>query len=273
MEAFLSTGENVFPLEALAECYFPVGDKGHDGQVVRMSRGNLINDNGRITFYNDYSGKLKVFKKPDPRKKMQYVIGCDPSRTTYGDPACIQVLNRTTMEQVATWRGHAIDGDMAELLMLLGYWYNNAVINVEVQGGGQGVIAILLHRRYPHLWRWRKPDRIMGKLGNVYGWVTNMNTKPWGIGSLQHYLTKREMKLHDEITVSEMMEYTMLDGVEMGPASNNGTDDTVMALMIALMTNLTEDAPDLGEMYGMDLAPVPAGRGGYDPQEEWKELD
>ena len=275
MEAFLSTGDNVFPLESLAKCYFPVGEECR-GQKVGMTRGNLVNQNGRITFHKDYSAQLKVYKKPG--KRMQYVVCADPSRTTYGDPACIQVLNRVSLEQVAVWRGHAVDGDLAELMMLLGFWYNTAILNVEVQGGGAGVVAILIHQRYPNIWRWKRPDRPLGKIGNTFGWVTNTLTKPWGIGSLQHLLVKQGIILHDEVTVGEMMEYTQYDGTEMGPASADGNDDTVMSLMIAVMTNQESDPPDFGTMYGIDNRPgtqVPAAVGatGYDANEPFREIE
>ena len=277
MEAFLATGDNVFPLEALAECYLPVGDMNWDGKPVGMTRGNLINDNGKITFHRDHSGLLKVYKRPDPAKRMQYVVAADPSRTTYGDPACIQVLNRTTWEQVAVWRGHAIDGDLAELMTMLGYWYNNATLNLEFQGGGAGVLAIIKHMRYPLIWKWKRPDMPMHKLGTAYGWVTNVMSKQWGIGSLQHYLTKRQLKLHDEVTVGEMMEYTLLDGVEMGPASASGHDDTVMALMIAWMTNQESDPPDLSRIYNVDVqggtqVPAMSSANGYSDS-EFREIE
>lgn len=274
MEAFIATGDNVFPLEALSECFFPVGSE-MAGQKVAMSRGNLINANGQITFSKDYSGSLKVFKRPDPRKRMQYVVAADPSRTTYGDPACVQVLNRITLEQVAVWRGHAIDGDLAEIIMLLGYWYNTAIVNCEFNGGGAGVVAILGHQRYPNIWRWRRPDRPLGKLGNIYGWVTNQMTKPWGIGSLQHYLNHRRLKIHDSDTYLEMMEYTLLDNGEMGPPSAEGTDDTVMALLIALMTHIESDPPDFGEVFNFDSGPrSPAltGAAGYS-DDGYRELE
>ncbi len=275
MEAFLSTGDNVFALESLSECYHPVGTE-YQGKKVGMSRGNLVNDNGTIKFFKDYTGNLKVFRNPDPKKKMKYVIGSDPSRTTTGDPACIQVLNRTTLEQVAVWRGHATPDDLAEQISLLGFWYDTAIVNCEINGGGAGVIAVLVHTRYPNIWRWRRPDRPLNKLGNVYGWSTNMMTKPWGIGTLQHYVIKRGITIHDSDTYMEMMEYTLIDGVEMGPPSAEGTDDTVMALMIALMTNVTSDAPDLSEMFGIDTRPmlerVGGIGGGYDDG-DYRELD
>jgi hypothetical protein len=266
MEAFLSTGSNVFPLQALSECYFPQGSEFR-GSKVGMSRGNLINDNGTLRFMKDYSGELKVYRLPDAKKKMEYVVGCDPSRTQYGDPACIQVLNRSTLEQVAVWHGHAIDAELAELIANLGFWYNTAMVNVEINGGGAGVIAMLVAMRYPSIWRWRRPDRPLHRLGHVFGWSTNQLTKPWGIGSLQHYLNKRALIIHDPTTYLEMMEYTVLDGVEMGPASSDGHDDTVMAMLIALMTTITSDPPDFSSIHGFDSGPyVPVGVGadGYD---------
>ena len=271
MEAFLATGDNVFPLEALSECYYPPGSD-YQGQKVGMSRGTLVNDNGQLKFFKDYSGNLKVFKMPDPKKKMQYVIAADPSRTTTGDPCCVQVMNRTTLEQVAVWHGHLTTDDLAEVIANLGYWYNTATVNVEINGGGAGVIAVLVHMRYPAIWKWRRPDRPLNRLGNVFGWSTNTMTKPWGIGQLQHYLSKRALVIHDDATYLEMMEYTLIDGVEMGPASASGTDDTVMALMICLMTNITEPAPNMGEIYGFDTTPVFAGSGDYDDQ-GYREID
>lgn len=276
MEAFISTGSNVFPLEALTECYFPVGEE-YQGRKVGMTRGNLVNDNGKIVLSKDYSGDLQIFKKPDPKGRMQYVVGCDPSRTTYGDPACIQVLNRTTKEQVAVWRGHLTEGDLAELITLLGYWYNNAIVNVEVQGGGAGVIALLKHLRYPYIWRWRRPDQPLHKIGQAFGWVTNTLTKPWMIGAMQHALNKRKITIHDPTTYLEMMSYTVLDGGEIGPASSDGTDDTVMALMIALITNIESDPPNFSTIYGLDDrpgsgSPALVGASGYDAEGEYREL-
>jgi hypothetical protein len=240
-----------------------------------MSRGTLLNDNGRLTFFKDGAGCLKVYKYPDKNKRYKYVVAADPARTIEGDPCCIQVFNRTTLEQVAVWHGHLTTDDLAEQIANLGYWYNNATVNVEIQGGGAGVIAVLIHMHYPWIWKWRRPDRPLNRLGNVYGWNSNMLTKPWGIGSLQHYLTKRALGIHDDTTYNEMMEYTNIDGVEMGPASNSGHDDTVMSTMIALMTIITEQPPDMGEIYGFDESPVSAGGSGYAlvEGEAYRELD
>ena len=100
-----------------------------------------------------------------------------------------------------------------------------------------------------------------------------MLTKPWGIGTVQHYLTKRALGIHDDTTYNEMMEYTNIDGVEMGPASSSGHDDTVMSYMIALMTIITEEPMNMGEVYGFDETPALQSAGGYDDGEGYRELD
>lgn len=271
-EAFLSTGANVFDTELLHKCYSPPGSVFR-GEKIGMTRGDLINDNGTLRLVKMAGGPLAVYKLPDPRKRYKYVVGADPSRTIYGDPCCIQVLNRTTLEQCAVWRGHATQDALAEMIANLGHWYNSATVNCEIEGGGAGVIAVLQHLQYPWIWRWRQPDRPLHRRGNVFGWSTNTKTKAWGIGELIHYVSLGRLILHDQDTFLEMQEYVNLDGIEMGPASNSGNDDTVMALMVALMTNLTEEPPDLGEMHGMDQSPVPVGAAWQDDGDSNREIN
>jgi Terminase RNaseH-like domain len=249
--AFLSTGRNVFPLEKLADCYRPPGYAYQDGRIQGMSRGMLINNNGKLDFIHDNLGFLTVFKMPNKRLKIEYVVAADPSRTIEGDPCCIQVLRRDNLEQVAVWRGWATQNELAEEIANLAAWYGEALVNCEIEGGGGGVIAVLQHLRVPNIWRWKLPDRPLHKRGNVLGWSTNSKTKSWGIGQLIHYTAKCQLIIHDPKTYHEMREYINIDGIEMGPASGDGHDDTVMALMIALMTTITEDPVNFEALYGM----------------------
>lgn len=260
--AFLSTGRNVFDLEALADCYKPPGPD------LGKTQGRLVNANGKLTLYEDKTGELTVYKLPNPRLKIEYVVAADPARSIDGDPCCIQVLRRDNLEQVAVWHGWATHNDFAEHIANLAAWYNEALVNCEMEGGGLGVIGVLQHLRVPNLWRWQLPDRPIHKRGNVYGWSTNTKSKPWGIGQLMHYVSKRQLLVHDSRTYHEMREYINIDGIEMGPASNDGYDDSVMALMIALVTTITMDPVNYEAIYGMgNLARDQAGPQpeAYDP--------
>lgn len=82
--------------------------------------------------------------------------------------------------------------------------------------------------------------------------------------------------------MTEMFQYTMLDGGEMGPASADGNDDTVMALLVAVMTNQESDPPDFSQIYGINnspgpnqgsILPAPVGASGYSEPEQYREID
>ena len=249
--AFLTTGRNVFDLEALADCYKPPGTAVGQ-KIIGLSRGRLLNANGKLQLFEDRTGELCVYKLPDRQGRIEYVVAADPSRSLDGDPCCIQVLRRDNLEQVAVWRGFATHNDFAEHIANLASWYNEALVNCEMEGGGLGVIGVLQHLRVPNLWRWQLPDRPLHKRGNVFGWSTNSKSKGWGMGQLIHYVSKRQIIIHDRQTYNEMREYINIDGIEMGPASNDGNDDTVMAMMIAMVTTITMDPVNYEAIYGME---------------------
>lgn len=230
-EAFLSTGTNIFPQQKLNECYKP----------KRGTRGMLTSNTGRIEFVRTIDGPLTIYKLPNTHDyRGKYVVAGDPSKTTYGDGACIQVINRYTMEQVAVWHGHISPIPFAHKLIELGYYYNTALINCEMEGPGYGSIAVLLQQGYPNIWRHRWADKVPGKTSTSYGWSTNYQRKHWAIDQAIWLIGQKALKIHDEITYQQMSNYVMLNNGEMGPASEKGFDDAVMALVIALVSHITE---------------------------------
>lgn len=233
-EAFLSTGTNIFPLQKLDECYYP----------RRGMQGMLVNNNGKIEFIKDSSGPLTIYKWPGKTKikdmPYKYVVAGDPTHTTFGDKACIQVFNRFTLEQVAVWHGHIDPIPFGHKLIELGFFYNTALVNCEMEGPGYGTIAVLLQLNYPDIWRHRWADKAPGKLSTSYGWSTNRQRKLLAVDQTIFVLGQRAIKIHDEVTYQQMMDYVILNNGEMGPASEKGHDDAVMALMIAIASTMME---------------------------------
>jgi hypothetical protein len=230
-EAFLSTGTNVFPLEKLEECY----------ERKNGIKGQLHDQKGRIEFIPDASGNLTIFKWPghDPIRS-KYVVCGDPSRTTEGDGACIQVINRFTFEQVAVWHGNIDPRPFAHKLIELGFFYNTALVNCEIEGPGYGTIAVLLELDYPDIWQHKWADKHPGKLSHTYGWSTSYKRKHQAVGNLIWLIGQNALKIHDEKTYSQMQTYVTLPNGELGPASWKMYDDAVMAMAIAVTTHMTE---------------------------------
>jgi len=97
-EAFITSGRPIFSHTRLKECF--VKEQGHRGYFSDVQ-------DGTVRFNPDRSGNLRIFRRPAPhdRRQDRYFVSGDPSKVISGDPACIQVINRATFEQVAVWHG------------------------------------------------------------------------------------------------------------------------------------------------------------------------
>lgn len=232
-EAFMSTGRNVFPLNKIEECYFPMN--GHRGTLVEDRRG-------KIKWIADPTGNLTVFKRPSTRERSDlYFVSGDPTQTVSGDPASMQVLNRQTMEQVAVWHGHTDPINFAKEMIMVGKWYHGAELCPEIEGGGQATIATLLAQNYPNIWMHRWADKAPGNIsGTNYGWSSNYQRKNWAIGRLKFLLAENSIILHDRETYNQLRNYVVRDNGDMGNAGKLGHDDAVMSLGVGVTASQME---------------------------------
>jgi hypothetical protein len=227
-EAFITSGNTLFPEQHLQDCYAP----------LEGVRGNLIEDpdTHQIKFVRgDRRSPLTVFKAPITRRppdSARYMISGDPAMTIEGDYACIQVLNRGTHEQVATWRARIDPVGFAEEMMKIGKWYHMGVLVPECEGGGQATMGVLLARSYPNIWKHQWFDKAPGKPSTSYGWYTNYDRKSGAIGLLQRMFSDGSILIHDPTTYHELRGYTTQSGGGYGPTDRSGHDDAVMALAI-----------------------------------------
>jgi Terminase RNaseH-like domain len=245
-EAFLSTGSNLFPVAKVQAAYTP---------TVPFDRGYLYNDGGKLAWMDSPTGHTYVYSPPDPRGRRLYVLAVDPTFSVDGDPCCIQILDRTSYEQVAVWHGGADPRTIGEISLALGLWYGNALMNTEVQGGGRVVLDVWRQANYQNIWTTRRPTR--ARQGNqVLAWSTTQESKAQLIGTLQAMLHRRQITLHHPATFHELCQYTHLPTDSYGPARRGGHDDCVMALGVAVVTAATEAARvDWKKVYG-DAPPI-----------------
>jgi hypothetical protein len=258
-EAFIVSGTNVFPLDELRQCYHP--EDGVEGHLVRVSDG--------VEFRPARGGPLRVFKKPGTSLDWgRYYIGGDPSRATYGDYACAQVINRRTYEQVAIYRRKIDPMTFAEELAKLGIYYNSAGIAPEVEGPGYATVGRLVELDYPNIYRQRFADKNPGKIAEMYGWSTTWKRKEWAIGHLIKLITDSSLIIHDQHTFDELRDYITLPNGGYGPADErHGHDDTVMSLSIACICSVTEGPP---EPFRDPSAVLKEATAGTPSWEDWK---
>lgn len=246
--AFLASGSNIFPQEALTAIHEPAPEY----------RGMLTRDGLTMTFHPHENGNLTVFKAPSPdREYGKYIVAGDPTHTTRGDYAVAQILNRRNMEQVAVWRGRCDPASFGEELFKLGMYYNEALVVSEIEGPGYATIGKLLGMNYPNIYRRARPDSTPGKVsGDLHGWSTTMQSKHLAIGWLLKAVVDGSLTLHHAKTYDEMRNYVSTDTGGYENSDQTDHDDTVMALAIAVTCHIL-DGPILA--YGMDSEPGPMG--------------
>lgn len=237
-EAFLSTGVNVFDLVKLQKCYQQLPSE-HVRQGFTFAPADRP---GSIEFVDDPGGHLWLYREPDPRGRRRYVVAVDPTWTTEGDPACIQVIDRISMEQVAVWHGQTDPETIAQISLSIAKFYGpSTILNSEVQGGGRVVIQTWRDADWPHIWLDRRPDR-MKRVTQTYGFLSSYPMKQWLIGVMQSVIAREGIIIHHPGTFYELCRYVSLDDGTYGPARRSGHDDTVISLGIAILTCVTEAA-------------------------------
>lgn len=224
-EAFITSGKPIFSPHKLKDCY----------EEKTGGRGYCHRDpTGRVRFVSDPSGNLTIFKRPnrDGRTDRYFVAG-DPSESIPGDPSCIQVISRGSLEQVAVWHGRMDPVNFADEMMMVGDLYNHAMICPEVEGGGQACMGRILSVGYNNVWLHKTADRLKGSF-NVFGWSTNYQRKQWAIGFLKRLIHDNSILLHDRLTYNQLRNYVQRTDGTWGNSDGISHDDAVMALAIAV---------------------------------------
>jgi hypothetical protein len=200
VSCFLASGECVFELESILKA------AAEAGPVVETS------DNGRLQVWF-----------PE-HKQRQYIIGVDTAGGgTEGDYACAQVIVRESGLQCAELHGHFPPFELARRLEKLGRRYGNALIAVERNNHGFGVLAHLKDMNYENLYQHGKQD----------GWITSSVTRPAMIENLATILVTKSDLFHSPKLLAEMKTFVRhADGN--GAAAEGAHDDRVMAMAIAL---------------------------------------
>jgi hypothetical protein len=201
LSCFLASGECVFDLEATERAAAQAGQPT-DSQ-----------DNGR----------LQIWFPPDRGKEWRYIIGVDTAGGgSEGDYSCAQVIERTMGLQCAELHGHFPPYELAQRLVKLGRLYRNALLAVERNNQGYGVLAHLKDLHYENLY----------EHGGQEGWLTSVVTRPAMIENLAALLVEEPELFRSRRLLEELRTFVRhVDGH--AEAAEGAHDDCVMAMAIA----------------------------------------
>lgn len=239
-EAFVASGKNVFNTLSLQEME-KEADPIEETEYYNIDPGDYYEDYilERIPFETaekeedfTYKAPLKVFEMPIPGH--EYVIGADVAEgLANGDYSVAEVVDVSTMNTVARWRGHTDPDKFGEIIGALGVMYNYALVGVEVNNHGLTTIQKLRDTFYTNLFKREKGyDEDFEEPTSNLGWKTDVRTKRLMIGDLIRLVRERLNKDPDIVFVNEAFAYVRDDRGRTN-AEEGEHDDTVMAKAIA----------------------------------------
>lgn len=218
---FLASGDCVFDLDII------------EGRLAALTDPFASRDNGRLQIWLP------------PLRGREYIIGCDPSGGgANGDYACAQVIDRKNGMQCAELRGHWPPRESAMRVAELGHEYNDALLVVERNNHGHGVLAHL-NSRYANLYCQKEQP----------GWLTTTTTRPQVIEGFASLLVGSPECIHSRTLLEECRTFIRRDDGS-AAAANGAHDDCIMAMAIALAVR-DEMAPHVSRHGNCGFASLP----------------
>ena len=198
-------------------CFRATGECCFDTDAVEgRLRGVVAAVETRLT------GALKVWLPPIPGK--DYVLGVDPAGGgPDGDFAVVEVIELTTGVQCAELRMRVGALELARLAAGLAREYRQAMLAVERNNHGAGVLAYLDSlERY---------TRVYAQDGAA-GWLTTAGNKPGMVSRLGALLVEQPWIFASRRLLEECRTFVSRPGGGAG-AANGAHDDCVMAMALA----------------------------------------
>ena len=169
------------------------------------------------------SGELWIWYPPQPGRT--YIVAADPAGGgTDGDYAVLQVVERQMGLQCAELRGHLNPRELAREATALAREYNGALLVVERNNHGSGMLANLARREdCPAIYEQR----------GQAGWLTTSMTRPTMIEALGAAIVEAPGMISSARLLSECRTFVR-QGDGRTEAAVGSHDDCVMAMGMAL---------------------------------------
>lgn len=198
---FLASGDSVFELAAI------------EARLATMTLPVEVRRNGELEIWLP------------PLKGKQYVVAVDPAGGgSEGDYSAAQVLEMETGLQCAEFAGHVGGLELARLVTALAAEYNQALLVVERNNHGSGVLALIeTVCGYERVYR----------QGGQAGWLTTTMSRPAALARLDAALVEQPERFQSRKLLAECRSFVRLPNG--GSGARPGThDDRVMAMAIGL---------------------------------------
>lgn len=189
--------------------------------------------------------RLHIWEMPQAGET--YAVGVDTSLGNEGgDFSCCQVLKTSMLShdvQVACWHGYMDPENLAEVVLALCWFYNEALAAIEVNNMGLVTNNAMVRKfDYENIYRYKHLDKLTRWMTDYIGFLSNEKTSVAIMAKLSKSLVENTIIIPDRHTVDEFNDFT-----EDGAEGEGAHDDMIDALMIALYCAHENEVRDISE--------------------------
>ena len=197
------------------------------------------NTKALVEFVKSPKGHLRIWEAP--RKGHIYTIGADGSGGTGNDGSCAHIACVTCGQQAGELYNAWLDpNDLADQCVHLGWWYNGALFNPEVNVLGSAILKRAMSDwGYPYMCQDEAWDEARLKL-HKFGFSSSEHSKPVMINYARGMIIERHYRIASRRLMREMGNFYYLGLTSYGEQrtgggkSGNAHDDTVLAWALAM---------------------------------------
>lgn len=188
------------------------------------------------------NGNLLIFKKPEKGK--QYFMGVDVATGRATDYSAFTVMDRQG-DEVAVFKGRIPTNRLRDIAMGIGMEYNQALLAIEANDIGEGVVSGAQERGYPNLYHTRQvvKEKRSAKptIKKIPGWYTTRANRGLIIDGLETDIREATIDIKDPFFVTEAYTFiydtanrpvAMQKGESISGSDATYTDDDIMAKSI-----------------------------------------
>lgn len=187
---------------------------------------------GAASFLTTPAGMVRVWRRPTPGHL--YVLGVDPGGSRLqSDFSAAVVIDKATLEAVATLHGHLEWDDLVTKIHFLGLYYNEALAVVERYTRGAHIVDQLVKNEYPNVYYYLDETATRGTISRP-GWPTNVRTRPMLVLTLDAATRGRGFRCYDPQMAKEMPHFVLDEQKNTYRAMGRNHDDFLLAAAIAL---------------------------------------
>lgn len=229
-EAFISTGSCIFDKEEIIKRLRYVPKPIKQGYFIYNEEEARKNNMTDIKWVNDKKGCIKIYQVPNVPAMTKYAIGGDTAGDTQGDEFSADVIDATSLEQVASLDMQTDEDLFAKQMYCLGMYYKWALMAIETNYSTYPQKK-LEELGYPNFYVREVVDRYDKSVTKQLGFNTNKKTKPLILNNLVELVRENVEIFNYEKTLRQMLTMVRKDNGKK-EAEEGYHDDKVMSLAI-----------------------------------------